>query len=361
MVFFLSLRKSALPLAAAAGLSLAALPLLAQFGGGPFQHETIAASRTLNVGGANIQLDFAAGAMDLSQDTLATHIEAAAKAVSTYYGRFPVSRARILIVPMPGRHGVEGTTWGDMPAPGSPATGPGRRGDRMPGFTRLRIGQHATLDDLKDDWTTTHELVHMGFPSLPDDNHWMEEGLATYIEPLARVMTGELTARKVWGDMFRDMHQGEPEPGDQGLDHTHTWGRTYWGGALFCLVADVEIRRATANRKGLRDALQAIVAAGGTIDHDWDLPHALAIGDRATGTTVLTRMYAEWKDKPVQVDLPKLWSELGIRADADGIEFVDTAPLAKVREAIAAQQVRQELRGRLLQPPSALLPAPQRT
>lgn len=320
MIRLPSLRRSLASLGAGLGLCLT-LHLAAQFGRGPDSVQSIIATRTLHVGGAAIQLDFAAGDLDLSQDTLATHIQAAANAVSTYYGRFPVTRARILIVPSPGRNGVEGTTWGDMHG--------------WPGFTRLRIGQHATLDDLKDDWTTTHELVHMGFPSLPDDQHWMEEGLATYIEPLARVMTGDLTARKVWGDMFRDMHQGEPAPSDQGLDHTHTWGRTYWGGALFCLVADVEIRKATGNRKGLRDALKAIIAAGGTIDHDWDLPRALDIGDKATGTTVLTRMYAEGKDKPVQVDLTKLWSDLGIRAGSDGLEFVDNAPLAKIRESIA--------------------------
>ena len=91
--------------------------------------------------------------------------------------------------------------------------------------------------------------------------------------------------------MVHDMRKGEPAAGDQGLDQTHTWGRTYWGGALFCLVADVKIRRETQNRKGLQDALRAIVAQGGTIDHDWPLDQALAIGDRATGTHVLTRMY----------------------------------------------------------------------
>jgi hypothetical protein len=148
-------------------------------------------------------------------------------------------------------------------------------------------------------------------------------------------MTGELTAQKVWDDMVRDMHQGEPQAGDDGLDHTHTWGRTYWGGALFCLVADVEIRRATNNRKGLRDALRAIVEHGGTIDHNWDLPKALAIGDAATGTHVLSEQYAKWKDASVTVDLDRLWAELGIRRNGDDVEFENNAPLAKVREAIA--------------------------
>jgi hypothetical protein len=184
----------------------------------------------------------------------------------------------------------------------------------------------------------THELVHMAFPSLPDDQHWMEEGQATYIEPIARVMTGELKAVDVWRDMMRDMSKGEPQPGDEGLDRTHTWARTYWGGALFCLMADIAIRRETNNKKGLQDALRAVIAQGGTIDHDWDLPKALAIGDAATGTHVLTQMYAEWSDRAVPVDLAKVWSELGVRATANGVELVSSAPLAQVREAITGRR-----------------------
>ena len=103
---------------------------------------------------------------------------------------------------------------------------------------------------------------------------------------------------------------------------------------MFCLVADVDIRKETHNRKGLRDALRAIADAGG-IDHDEDLEQALKIGDRATGTHVLTRQYAEWKDKPVTVDLDKLWAELGVQSGPDGVELVNSAPLAAIREAIA--------------------------
>lgn len=288
----------------------------------PGHNLTIVATRELQIGGGTVHVDFADGAMELSQDAVFAHVQAAASAITTYYGRFPVARVRVLIVPVPDRGGiVQGTTWGDMAG--------------WPGMTRFRIGQHATADDLKDDWMMTHELDHMAFPSLPDDQHWMEEGLATYVEPIARVQSGELKPEQIWHDMVRDMHKGEPADGDKGLDHTHTWGRTYWGGALFCLVADVEIRRQTGNKKGLQDALRAIVAAGGTIDHEWPLDKALAIGDKATGTHVLSEQYAKWKDAPVTVDLEKLWSELGIRREGDAVEFVSTAPQAKVRDAIA--------------------------
>jgi hypothetical protein len=293
--------------------------LLAQRPG--WRNMAIAETDDIKVGDSTLQVDFAEGALDLPRSAFLDHIAAAASAVATFYGRFPVPSDRILIIPVAGRKGVlQGTTWGDM------------RG--FPAFTRMRIGEHTTQADLNDDWMMTHELVHSAFPSMPDDQHWIEEGLATYIEPIARVMIGNLTAQKIWGDMVRDMHQGEPAPGDEGLDHTHTWGRTYWGGGMFCLVADVDIRRQTHNRKGLQDALRAIVEAGGTIDHDWTLPQALAIGDKATGTHVLTDQYNEWKDKPVTVDLPKLWTELGIQSTSDGVEFVNNAPLAKAREAI---------------------------
>jgi predicted kinase len=48
----------------------------------------------------------------------------------------------------------------------------------------------------------------------------------------------------------------------------------------------------------------------------------------------LTRMYREWKDKPVTVDLKKMWGELGIQTGAQGIVFLSDAPEAKIREAI---------------------------
>lgn len=282
------------------------------------------ATRRITIGGATIQIDFAAGDLDLSDDIIVKRIQTAAHAVVTYYGRFPVPRVRVFIVPIPGRGDVvHGTTWGDVGG--------------WPAFTRIALGQHLTPPQLAADWTITHELVHTAFPTLPDAQHWMEEGLATYIEPIARVQAGEITAAKIWRDMLDGMPKGEPQSGDRGLDRTHTWGRTYWGGALFCLVADVQIRVATSNRKGLQDALRAIVDAGGTIDHEWPITRALEIGDKATGTHVLTSQYSNWSTSPVPVDLEKLWQQLGIQRSGDQVEFSASAPYANIRDAITSQ------------------------
>jgi predicted metalloprotease with PDZ domain len=143
----------------------------------------------------------------------------------------------------------------------------------------------------------------------------------------------------MWHDVVRDMPQGEPEADDKGLDHTPTWGRTYWGGAMFCLVADVHVRQQTHNQKGLQDALRGILAAGGNITQDWEIERALAVGDKATGTTVLLDLYHEMRDKPDPIDLAALWKQLGVqRAANESIQLDASAPLANVREAITQPQ-----------------------
>jgi hypothetical protein len=139
---------------------------------------------------------------------------------------------------------------------------------------------------------------------------------------------------QMWADLIRDMPKGQPQAGDEGLDRTHTWGRTYWGGALFCFDADVEIRSRTQNKKGLQDALRGILDAGGNITQDWELTKALKVGDQATGTTVLTDLYNQMKDHPVSVNLQEKWKQLGIEWDGSAVHLRDNAPEAAIRRAI---------------------------
>lgn len=280
-------------------------------------------SKEIKIGRSVIEIEFTSGHLDLRPEAVMNWISNAVQAVSHYYGQFPVRRAQLKVKVQDGRNGVfNGMTWG--------------REDGA--LTRISLGTHTTKNYLDRDWMLTHELIHYAFPSVPDENHWIEEGIATYVEPIARVQTGQLTAETVWSDMVQQMPQGEPESSDQGLDNTHTWARTYWGGALFCLVADVQIREKTHNRKGLQDAFRAILKAGGSIDADWSLPRALKIGDTATGVNVLGQLYDQMKEKPVQVDLPALWKRLGIKREGPSVVFDDRAPLAAVRRAITVPQ-----------------------
>ena len=223
----------------------------------------------LHIGGAAIEVNIRSDQFDLPRQALLDWIATGARAVSRYFGQFPVPHARLEILMAAGRRGgrIDGVTFGDGGA-----------------HSRLTVAQHATAEDLSRDWVLTHEMVHYGFPNMDREHHWIEEGSATYIEPIARAAVGNLSVAQVWGDMVRFMPQGLPDPGDRGLDGTHTWGRTYWGGALFCLLADVRTRKESHNRKGLVDALRAVNRAGGNIESDWPIERAFKVGDRATGT-----------------------------------------------------------------------------
>jgi hypothetical protein len=237
-----------------------------------------AASDVLKVGNSTIEIVFSGVQPDLAHHVLLAYVSDAAHAVSRYYGVFPVGRAEVRIVVVPDRAGVlQGTTWGDR--------------DGFPAVTRMRIGQHTSQDDLRADWKLTHEFVHTALPSLPDDQHWLEEGIATYVEPIARYQSGFLTKKQVWWGMVDGMPHGEPESSDRGLDNTHTWGRTYWGGALFCMMADIRIRQRTKNLLGLQDALAAVVNSHGSIGDEWPIDRVLAVADKRTGTTVLEDLY----------------------------------------------------------------------
>jgi len=280
---------------------------------------------TLLIGGSKIDVTIESGEMRLSQAELMHWVQTAAEAVATYYGRYPVPHVQIHIIPVHGTGVRHGQTFG-----------------YDGGLIKIQVGKQTQATELGNDWMLTHEMVHLSFPSMSDEHHWIEEGIAVYVEPIARIQARQMSAEQMWADLVRDMQKGLPQDGDRGLDHTHSWGRTYWGGALFCFVADVEIRKQTHNEKGLQDALRGILDGGGDIRHDWELAEAFKTGDGVTGTAVLNGLYAKWKDQPVEVDLAAMWKELGIVADGKSVRLVEDAPLAGVRRAITALQVSKE-------------------
>ncbi len=215
---------------------------------------------TMEVPDGKIDITLPDDTAPLTRDDLLHWVKVASNNVSQYYGRFPVPHLTLRIR-SDDRAGVHhGVTYA-----------------RDGGLILISVGRKTATSDLDDDWMLTHEMIHLAFPSMPRDQHWIEEGISVYVEPVARAQAGQKTAAAVWHEFARDMPKGQPDSGDEGLDNTHTWGRTYWGGALFCLVADVQIREKTHNKKGLQDALRAIRNSGVVIDEDWEIEKAFAV------------------------------------------------------------------------------------
>ena len=279
------------------------------------------AKTDIEVLGGVVHVGFAPGEFALPKEKILDWVRTSAKAVATYYGHFPVKSLRLLLVPVDGPRVRGGTTWG-------------YRGAAI----RVLVGRDSNEEALKRDWVLVHEMVHTALPDMEEHYNWLSEGLAVYVEPIARVQAGDLSAQEIWLAMMRDMPKGLPQAGEEGLDITDTWGRRYWGGAMFCLMADIQIRKATGNRLGLQDAMRGVLAAGGSHEVDWPIERILNTADKAVGVDVLTRLHNEWGKKPVTPDLDQLWRDLGLRSSGGSLEFDNTAPLAAIRRAITERR-----------------------
>ena len=274
----------------------------------------------LQVGGATIRIQMDSK-MALRRAEATEWVRRAAVAVSNYLGHFPVKHLTVWLWP------------GGRDAVGGGVTHGGSRID-------VDVGNSATMADLNQDWVMTHEMFHLAFPTLADRYLWMMEGLSDYLEPIARARVGQMTAADVWQEFVEGFPQGLPERGDHGLDNSRIRERIYWGGNIYWLVADARIRAQTGNRHSLDDAIRTILNNGGTGGEDWPLDRVLEVGDKATGTTVLKDLYEELGPKPGNVDLDDLWRKLGVKYNAGVVTFDDSAPWAKIRQAITAPNGR---------------------
>ena len=291
---------------------------VATMGEGPFSAFGSLDVQDVVVDGAHLELAIPRGAFaESTRATMTRWTETSADVVSRYYHGFPIERALVLAIPEDGDEiGFAQATGGGGAA------------------ILARIGGSTPTAAFADDWVLPHEMIHLGMPFLARRHHWWIEGVATYVEPIARVRAGRVTRERLWGELVERMPNGLPGPGDEGLDRTPTWGRVYWGGALFCLLADVEIRAQTGNARSLDDALRAIVADGGDIAVQWTLERVFDVGDRATGTHVLRDLHARMGSAPVDVDLGALWTRLGVARAGGKVTFDEAAPGAAIRRAI---------------------------
>ena len=268
--------------------------------------------------GGVIEVAVAGRPAGIPEKALLAWVESAARAVAAYYDGFPVPRVRLTI-----RAGGPGRiSSGRTEGAGGTAT------------VEISVGDEARPADLATNWELVHEMVHLALPSM-SGHAWIEEGIATYVEPLVRVRAKLAPADDIWRWLVWGLPWGQQALTPEGLDGSRGWAATYWGGALYCFSADVAIRRKTGGRKSLDDALRGVVRAGGNVTVSWPLSRVLETGDRAVGLTALSELYARMRGGAPEVDLPAVFRELGVKASESAVSYDDAAPLASVRRGIA--------------------------
>jgi hypothetical protein len=274
----------------------------------------------LQMQGSTICVAIDDASLKKEQPLLRTWIDRSAHIVADYYGQFPAPLVVIRLRGMDGS-GVNG----------------GRTTNDGGLMIQMRVGRDTAAETLAADWVLVHEMVHLALPEVGRTHDWLAEGLATYVEGVARAQYGNRKIADVWAEDRGSMPKGLPRAGEGGMDQSPSWGRIYWGGALYCLQADVAIREQTANRVGLQTALRAILKETGGYGFESDIAEVLRIGDLATGTHVMYGLYEQIRATPQTPNLDLLWTLLGVPNDPLTQPFDDRAPLAAIRIAITAK------------------------
>ena len=268
----------------------------------PGSHLPIAETDHIQVGASILQVDFAEGPFDLPKSAILARIATAASAVATYYGRFPRCHGahprhpRSRSPRRPSRNYMGRYAWlARIHAP------PHRRAHH-----RSRACQRV------DDHPRTHPH---GFPSMPTDpddlgrfpQHWIEEGLATYIEPdcardgwrsrLRRADVGRHGARHASGRA----RARRPGPGPHAHLGPHLLGRSD-------VLPRRRCRDSPADSQPLRPSGCVASHRRRRRHHRPQLDATAGARDRRQSDrhTRPHRLYAQWKDKPVEYDLPAL-------------------------------------------------------
>lgn len=261
----------------------------------------------------------------ISDQELVDIVKVNAQWVARYYGRYPVPQASVLVIPSRGDE-VFGMELGNGGA-----------------SILLFVGRAVSAQSFREDWVIIHEMLHLGFPTLPRSQRFWAEGLATYQEALIRARAGLWSEQELWAQMVRYLPRGQAGDGDQGLGKTQTWGRTYWGGALLCLLLDIELRLGSEGRVSLDDLAREILNRGGHTGHRWQVSAIEQVLEMVGGGTAAAALYRRHTEQGVRVDLEALFASLGVVVAADKIHFDDSAPLAALRQALVQPFTKRKM------------------
>ncbi|HLK37639.1 MAG TPA: hypothetical protein VKU41_12855, partial [Polyangiaceae bacterium] len=267
---------------------------------------------------ATIDVVFLGAPLAMGDDAAVRWIQRAAGCVAGLFGAFPTD-VTVFVVPVAGaREVVFGRV---MSLSGASVV--------------LLFGAETRPESQRDDWVVVHELFHLGCPSFEGEGRWLEEGLATYYEPILRARVGWTSREDLWAHFVHEMPRGlrsDDEPA--ALEARDDIDGTYWGGALFAFLADVSIREQTAGARSLDDVLRAVLSRAGDATHVARVADFVRIADEATGTRAVAAVYDAWALHGKAGDLTDLWRRLGVETVERGVSLVPDAPLSGVRRAI---------------------------
>jgi len=160
-----------------------------------------------------------------------------------------------------------------------------------------------------------------------------------------RARSGLLSSAQAWEELQDGFKRGRTQTRagttlaqtSAAMMREHAFLRTYWAGAAYWLKVDVELRRVSAGKLDVAEALRRFRGCCLVPAQEWAPQDFVAKLDALTNTDVFVRLWREAGAQTEFPDLTTLYSALGIVAETNGkLRFDEAAPMAKVRHAIMA-------------------------
>jgi len=271
-----------------------------------------------------------------TQDKLARWIKNVGRAALSGYGSLPQSQVQVLALPT--RRGGQAVAFGQS----SRGQGHG---------LLLLIDPTRPLDEFHADWKAVHEFAHLFHPYLGDEGRWLGEGLATYWQNVLRARSGLIGDAKAWDELNDGFTRGRGQTragttlaqASAAMMREQTFLRTNWAGAAYWLQVDVELRRGSAGKLNVDEALRRFRACCLSPAREWSPREFVTRLDSLVGTEVFER---RWREAQAQIRFPDLapdYTALGLIVQPDTtLRFDEAASAANVRHAITSARPSQQ-------------------
>lgn len=281
------------------------------------------------VGGTRLRVAAVDGPeLELDPEILRRWLATAAADVARVGGAFPSPDVQVIVQPVRSR-GPSPVPFGYVIRDGGEAV-------------RFFVDPDRSLDELRNDWTATHEFAHLLLPYVRSREKWVSEGFASYYQIVLLARRGVYSEQEAWNRFHRAFVRAAQLDDPPALDELHRRDfrevrmLLYWSGAALALDLDVTLRTSDA-------ALSLDTVMGRLADcclpsaRVWRADELFARLDEVAGTDLFVPRFEARMRTPGMPDLGPLYAELGIEPVSDtGVRLSASGRLATVREAIMA-------------------------
>lgn len=247
------------------------------------------------------------------------------KLLRAAYGRLPVPRLQVLMVPMRGRSN-EAIPWGQVYRGGL-------------GGVHFFVDPTRPFEDFESNWVIAHELSHLFHPYLGRDARWLSEGLASYQQQTLRAHAGLISSDTAWRGLLQGFARGRAArlnvtlPVASAQMHTlRAYMPVYWGGAAYWL--DVEAQLLQARALSLNQVLDRFARCCLPETRAWNGQDFLAELDRLAETTLFSDTAQRYQLDTGFPPIEPLLARLGVRLDGERIVINARAPWRQTRNLI---------------------------